>query len=71
MNETKNLIDEESFKSGYLRLPEILKLLGISRSTFYAGIKYGKYPMPLKIGKRVSAWKKEDVRKIIEAQPIK
>ena len=44
-------------ETGYLRLPEVLKLLGISRSTFYAGIKAGKYHKPVKVGKRVSVWK--------------
>jgi len=39
-----------------LRLPQMLALLGIKKSCFYAGIKSGIYPKPLKIGPRVSAW---------------
>jgi len=34
----------------------MLALLGIKKSCFYAGIKSGIYPKPLKIGPRVSAW---------------
>ena len=57
-------IHNEPTKSGYIRLPEVLALLGISRSTFYAGIKSGKYPKPVKIGKRVSGWRTADVRNL-------
>lgn len=61
MSETKEVIIEGLIKSGYIRLPEVLKLLGISRSTLYAGIKSGKYPPPVRIGKRVSAWRVEEI----------
>lgn len=59
MSEKDDLIIEKSANSGYIRLPEVLKLLGISRSTFYKGIKLGKYKKPVKVGKRVSAWRME------------
>jgi len=64
MSENEELIIEELPKSGYIRLPEVLKLLGISRSTFYAGIKSGKYPAPVRIGKRISGWRVEEIRKL-------
>ena len=57
-------IHNEPTKLGYIRLPEVLKILGISRSTFYAGIKSGKYPNPVKVGKRVSGWRTADVRNL-------
>ena len=55
-------INNDPTKLGYIRLPEVLKLLGISRSTFYAGIKDGKYPKPYRIGKRVSTWKAGEIQ---------
>jgi prophage regulatory protein len=64
MSEAEELIIEDLSKSGYIRLPEVLKLLGISRSTFYSGIKSGKYPKPVKIGARVSGWRTEEIRKL-------
>ncbi len=40
-----------------LRLKEVLTLLPISKSTFYAGIKSGRYPAPVHhLGPRISAW---------------
>ena len=58
MSEIKN----EPTKLGYIRLPEVLTLLGISRSTFYAGIKKGKYPKPMRIGARVSGWRAAEIK---------
>lgn len=55
-----------NIKLGYIRLPEVLKLLKISKSTWWSGIKSGKYPKPVKIGVRVSAWRVEDIRELIE-----
>lgn len=47
--------------------PPIAPLLPISRSKLYADIKLGKFPAPVKISARVSAWRGEDIRKFLEA----
>lgn len=55
-----------------LRLPEIIgnrrknipPLFPVSRSGWYAGIKAGRYPEPVKIG-RISAWREEDIRNLL------
>jgi prophage regulatory protein len=36
-------------------------VLPISRSTFYAGIKAGRYPPPKRLGPRVSVWSKSEI----------
>jgi prophage regulatory protein len=51
-----------------LRLKDVLQPRGplpLSKSTFYAAIKSGRAPAPIKLG-RISAWRQEDVRKLIE-----
>ena len=45
----------------FVRLPVVLAVLGISRSTFYAGIQSGIYPRPVKVGTRASAWRKSEI----------
>lgn len=45
-----------------LRLKDLVKLLGVSRSSIYAWIKENRFPKPRKIGKRVSVWLEEDIR---------
>jgi len=49
-----------------LRLPDILDCLRISKSNWYAGIKSGHYPKPLKLSARTSVWRREDIRKLVE-----
>lgn len=52
-------------ETGFLRLPQVLALFPVSRSSFWAGVKNGKYPKPIKLSKRCTAWKAEDIRQLI------
>lgn len=36
-------------------------LLPIGASTWWAGVKNGRYPAPVKLGPRITAWRLEDV----------
>ena len=59
--------------TGYLRLPQIIgnprhgipALIPVSRSTWWAGVKSGRYPRPVKLGPRITAWRVEDIRRLI------
>ncbi len=53
--------------TGFLRLPAVLNLIPVGRSTWWAGVKSGRYPKPVKLGPRMSAWKAEDVRSLINS----
>ncbi len=53
-------------ETGFLRLPTILKIYPIGRSTWWQGVKDGKFPKPVKLGKRTTAWKAEDIKALIE-----
>ena len=55
--------------TGLVRLHNILAPKGplpISRSTWWAGIRIGRYPAPVKLGPRITAWRVEDIRALIE-----
>lgn len=52
--------------TGYLRLPDVLRLYPVSRSTWWAGCRSGLYPPPIKLGVRCTAWRVEDIRALIE-----
>lgn len=54
-------------ETGFLRLPEVLRLYPVSRSTWWAGVRAGRYPQRVKIGERCTAWRAEDIRALIEA----
>jgi predicted DNA-binding transcriptional regulator AlpA len=54
---------------GFLRLSAILAPLGpipVSKSTWWAGVKEGRYPQPVKLGRHITAWRVEDIRRLIE-----
>ena len=56
--------------TGFLRLPSILAPKGpipVSKSTWWAGIKTGRFPRPVKLGPRITAWRVEDIRALIES----
>lgn len=40
----------------FLRLPEVLHRVGLSRSTLYRMISAGAFPDPVKVTARTSAW---------------
>lgn len=43
------------------KLPEVLHHFPVSRATWYAGIKDGRFPAPIKLGPRAVAWRSADV----------
>jgi len=52
---------------GYLRLPQVLAIFPISRSAFWAGVKSGKYPQPVKLSPRCTAWRAEDIHALLRS----
>ncbi len=40
-------------------------LIPVSHATWWRGIKDGRYPQPVKLGARVTAWRVEDIRALI------
>ena len=62
-------------ETGYLRLHQIIgdrravppvpALIPISKSTWWQGIKDGRFPRPVKLGPRITAWRVEDIRDLI------
>ena len=49
-----------------LRLPQVLALIPVSRSAWWAGCKSGRYPKPVKLGPRTTAWRASDIATILE-----
>jgi prophage regulatory protein len=62
-------------ESGFLRQPQIIgdkkhgipAVIPVSKSTWWAGIKSGRYPAPVKLGPRTTAWRVEDIRALIQS----
>jgi prophage regulatory protein len=52
-------------ETGLIRLKEVLRLIPVSRSTWLAGVKAGRFPMPIKLSLRTTAWRFADIRALI------
>jgi prophage regulatory protein len=53
---------------GLVRLSAILAPVGpvpVSRSTWFAGVKSGRFPKPVKLGPRITAWHVSDILRLI------
>jgi prophage regulatory protein len=64
-------------ETGFLRLTQIIgdakaeppvpAVIPVSKSTWWEGVKTGRYPPPVRtLGRRITAWRVEDIRKLIE-----
>jgi len=53
-------------EAGFIRLPTVLKFIPVGKSTWWEGVKCGRFPKPIKLGTRVAAWRVEDIRTLIE-----
>ena len=63
-------------ETGYLRLTQIVgnpkaepptpPIIPVSTSSWWQGVKNGRYPKPVKLGPRTTAWRVEDIRRLIE-----
>lgn len=57
-------------KTGLVRLSQILAPNGpipVSKSTWWAGVKTGRFPEPIKLGPSITAWRAQDIRALYEA----
>jgi len=62
-------------ETGYLRLsqivgnrraePPIPAIIPVSKSTWWEGVKTGRFPKPLKLGERITVWRVEDILALI------
>ncbi len=51
---------------GFIRLAMILSLIPISKSAWWEGCRTGRFPAPVKLGPRTTAWRVEDIRDLID-----
>ena len=63
-------------ETGFLRLSQIIgnpkaqppipAVIPVSKSTWWEGVKSGRYPQPVRtLGRRITAWRVEDIRALI------
>ncbi len=48
----------------FLRLPDVLRVVPVSRATWYEGMTSGRFPKGIKLGPRVIVWRADDIREL-------
>ena len=67
-------------ETGFVRLPHIIgdskssppipAIIPVSKSTWWAGVKSGRFPKPVKLGPRITVWRVEDIRALNQKTPF-
>lgn len=59
-------MDKGMPRTGFLREHQVLALVPVGRTTWWNGVKAGRYPAGVKISPNITAWRVEDIRALIE-----
>lgn len=52
-----------------LRLPRVIEITGLRRSSIYAYVARGDFPQPVRLGVRAVAWRSEDLEAWVAGRP--
>ena len=53
-------------ETGFLRLPQVLSVIPLGKTSWWEGVKSGRFPKPVKLSARCTAWRAEDIRELIQ-----
>ena len=57
-------------ETGFLRQPQVLVFVPISKSTLWRRVQARSFPVPVKLSARVTVWRAEDIRRWITEQGV-
>lgn len=61
-------IEPKANSKRLLRITEIIAPHGpvpVGKSTWWEGVKDGRFPQPIKLGPRISVWRAEDIEELL------
>jgi predicted DNA-binding transcriptional regulator AlpA len=50
-----------------MRLSQVLSVIPLGKTCWLDGVKSGRFPKPVKLSTRCTAWRVEDIRDLIES----
>lgn len=53
-----------------LRLKQVLELVPVSKSSWWAGVKLGRYPASVKLSERTTCWRLSDIMALIQSAGV-
>lgn len=57
---------QELPETGFLRLPQVLSVIPLGKTCWWEGVRSGRFPKPVKLSARCSAWRAEDIHALIK-----
>lgn len=67
MNRDREVVMHEIPETGFLRLPQVLSVIPLGKTCWWEGVKSGRFPRPVKLSARCTAWRAEDIRDLIKS----
>ena len=52
-------------ETGFLRLSQVLSVIPLGKTCWWEGVRSGRFPKPVKLSARCTAWRAEDIRELI------
>jgi len=63
-------VEKKKGSLAVIRLPKVVKLVALSRSTVYSLIKNNAFPKPVKLSARAVGWREFDIEAWLESRAI-
>lgn len=51
----------DALMAGFVRLPKVMQITGLGRTTIYRMIAEARFPRPVRLSQRAVAWRSEDL----------
>lgn len=65
MSEEVKVVEVPS--TGFMRIQTVLKIIPVSKTTWWEGVKSGRFPSPVKLTPRTTAWRCEEILAYIKS----
>ena len=60
------ILDSAVPETGFFRLSQVLEVIPVGKTCWWEGIRTGRFPKPVKLSARCTAWRVEDIRALIK-----
>lgn len=51
---------------GFLRLNDVLRIIPVSKTTWYNGVRSGRFPKGIRLSQNIVVWRIEDIKNLVK-----
>jgi predicted DNA-binding transcriptional regulator AlpA len=51
---------------GFLRLNDVLRIIPVSKTTWYNGVRSGRFPKGIRLSQNIVVWRVEDIKNLVK-----